>query len=301
MTKEQIPSGIAMPCPFANPIDGGQAVVTDVSSVSAENTVNFQKGFGSAYGAPGSSGGKYVSRGEMNGFGKAMSTDVFRYKCGVLNEFDEALVALTGGYHRDAVIDFRERNSWKLFKIISLVDNNTHDPRTEGVTGQYWQYLNVEGVNPSDGRFKLFTFPDVKSGTGIRDLAGYLKITSSTLIGFVKAPHSGVITFTGSLEASYTSDWPGYQDKSYGFAIVAFEGDTISELEELDPVSNFGTCIYFGGDCAGIYGDHFVIDTTYKKVYALNLQADKYYSFWIVSANTTLLSSNMSGVLNVIG
>lgn len=140
MTSTQMPSAISMPCPFANPIDGSTATVTEVSKISSETTVNFQKGFGSGYSAPSSAGGKYVTRGEMNGIGKALGTDTFRARVGAINTFDPELAAAIGGYPKGAILKYVSGNN--IYDVISLQDSNLTDFNSVGVDNVWWRMMN---------------------------------------------------------------------------------------------------------------------------------------------------------------
>ena len=122
MTSSQIPSRIAMPCPFGG---FGSDNITPIKTVTGTD-VNFPDGFPSAYGAPTDTSGKFVTRKEMNAIGNLASNDLFYHKCGGLNTFDAAFCAQIGGYPKGAVLKMLGDNN-TVFDVISLVDNNTFD------------------------------------------------------------------------------------------------------------------------------------------------------------------------------
>lgn len=118
MTSSQIPSRIAMPCPFGG---FGSNNITPIKTVTGTD-VNFPDGFPSAYGAPTDTSGKFVTRKEMNAIGNLASNDLFYHKCGGLNTFDAEFCAQIGGYPKGAVLELLVGND--LRRVISLTDNN---------------------------------------------------------------------------------------------------------------------------------------------------------------------------------
>ena len=118
MTSLQMPSRIAMPCPFGG---FGDNNITPISPI-AGNDVNFVDGFPSSFEAPTSTGGRFVTRKEMNAIGNLASRDLFYHKCGGLNTWDTDFCIAIGGYPKGAVLEFLVGND--LRKVISLTDNN---------------------------------------------------------------------------------------------------------------------------------------------------------------------------------
>ena len=118
MTSAQVPSRIAMPCPFGG---FGTENITQIQNLSGAD-VNFPDGFPAIYGAPTDTDGKFVTRKEMNAIGNLASRDLFYHKCGGLNTFDAEFCAQIGGYPKGAVLELLVGND--LRRVISLTDNN---------------------------------------------------------------------------------------------------------------------------------------------------------------------------------
>lgn len=146
-----MPTRLAMPQPFASGTNATRATIASVSG----DSVNYVDGFPGKYSLPASEGGKYVSRGEMNAIGNMASNDIHYFKCGGLNTFDEAFCAAIGGYPKGAVLEYI--NDYKLYEVISLIDNNSVNFLTDGIDGVNWQFLNqdIAEINPD---YKEFTF-----------------------------------------------------------------------------------------------------------------------------------------------
>ena len=171
MTSSQIPSRIAMPCPFGG---FGSKNITPIKTVTGSD-VNFPDGFPSAYGSPTDTRGKFVTRKEMNAIGNLASNDLFYHKCGGLNTFDAAFCAQIGGYPKGAVLDYINGN--QISQIISIIDNNTINVLNDGVDGINWIFANKE-------RAQLNLFED----KSINSMSGF------TTIGAFIAPSSGIVS-----------------------------------------------------------------------------------------------------------
>lgn len=184
MTQLEIPTRMAMPCPFA----GGTGALLKKIGLTSGNDPNFKDGFPSVYGAPASNGGKYVKRGELNAIGNLASNDLFYHKCGGLNTFDQSFCNAIGGYPYGSILDFIDRDNYSLFKIISLVDNNKVVPDANTIDNVSWAYLNVPDAKPSTDRsiakFKLYGYSGLfgtNNPIGIFQsmYSGYLSISDS--------------------------------------------------------------------------------------------------------------------------
>ena len=190
MTSLQIPKRTVMPCPFGG---FGTDNITEIATISGGNNVNFLEGFPSAYGAPSSNNGKFVTRKEMNAIGNLASRDLFYHKCGGLNTFDPQFCAAIGGYPKGAVLQYPVAN--QIFEVMSLVENNTIDftnsnSGVSGITngsvdGINWVYCNKE--IPSTGKVTI--------SSGNTPLGN----TASTL-DVVEIPASGYIVGNIGLE-----------------------------------------------------------------------------------------------------
>jgi hypothetical protein len=177
MDSTQMPNRIAMKQPFASGAgDGGLIPIVNQEG----DKVNFIEGFPPIYAAPASSGGKYVSRGEMNAIGNLASNDLFYHKCGGLNVFDGELSNVIGGYPKGAVLKYHHNDF--LYDVISLQDNNTWNYIEDGVDNEHWAYLSVPEKMVDDVFFE--------GGTGVA--------TGGTILGVIKAEKtSGLIVKTG--------------------------------------------------------------------------------------------------------
>lgn len=287
---------IAMPMPFAGATGAALASIAQTSG----SVINFPDGFPQNYSAPHSKGGKYITRGEMNAIGNLATRNDFYEMCGGLNTFDENFCEKIRGYPKNAILDYLELDSYKLFKVISLIDSNFYNVQTNGVDGVNWQYLNVANADPSGNELHLFNFPDQESGYN-----GWsndnLYITNQTLIAVIKPAFSGVLVYDGFLSATNTTTREvssPFNNKAYGFAIVSFSGSTLESIASKNPNKDNGQCIYYGGDASGLLSN--VDNHTYYNTSMLTMVPNMYYSFWMCSANTTIHNSEMRGILRKV-
>lgn len=181
MTSAQVPSRIAMPCPFGG---FGTENITPIQNLSGSD-VNFPDGFPAIYGAPVDNNGRFVTRKEMNAIGNLASNDLFYHKCGGLNTFDADFCVNIGGYPKGAILDYLVGSELK--KVVSLTENNkfcftgeelSEDQISGGLkVGQVdninWAYLNHPfisgelfsgGFSIRNGFTTIFTFVAPKSG-----------------------------------------------------------------------------------------------------------------------------------------
>lgn len=197
------PTRLFIPQPFAS---GSGAAYTPIGVASGDN-VNFVDGFPSAYGAPASGGGKFITRGEMNAIGRLASQNEFYRACGGINTFDAALAVAIGGYPMYAVLQYREGTD--VFNVISLKDNNMVDftgqtptdaqyeagIRIGTVDGENWGFCNVN--TNRTGNQVIMRLPESLYG-------GMAETTSSdgnaivNNLGIFKAPRTGNIIVAGS-------------------------------------------------------------------------------------------------------
>ena len=207
MTSSQIPSRIAMPCPFGG---FGSDNITPIKTVTGTD-INFPDGFPSAYGAPTDTSGKFVTRKEMNAIGNLASNDLFYHKCGGLNTFDADFCASIGGYPKGAVLEYLMGN--QLYYVMSLKDNNKIDftgktPTSSqsdagitsgGVDSINWVFCNTE--MPSQQIISLYSSDDTNITIGDHN-NGYIA-------GVVRCFADGIITGQISLKYGYngTADY----------------------------------------------------------------------------------------------
>lgn len=177
---------ISMPTPFAG---GSGATITEILKTSG-SSVNFRDGFPSAYSAPHSGGGKYVTRGEMNAVGNLASKNDFYEMCGGVNTFDPTFASDIGGYPEGAILDYVE--GLKFFKVISLQDNNTFNFIEEGVDGIHWDLMNQSNAEAdNDVIIARVSFGDKHTRLASVDTPMFEYFDTITA---VRAPFSGILS-----------------------------------------------------------------------------------------------------------
>lgn len=142
---------MAMKYPFAN---NDTTNFTAIEQTKAAGDFNFETGFNTPYSAPKSGGGKFVTRKEMNAIGNLASRNNYYDICGGINTFDQSLCDLIGGYPKGAILEYLL--GLKLYKVMSMVDNNTVNFITDGIDTVNWQYLNQD--NAEAGREVALSF-----------------------------------------------------------------------------------------------------------------------------------------------
>ena len=284
---------LAMPCPFAAGTGGS---FTPINTTGGQNDVNFPEGFATAYGVPVSRNGKLVTRLEMNAIGNLASQNQFYFLSGGINTFDATFANLIGGYPQDAVLDYLHEE--KLYKVISLVDDNLVDFTSVGVDDVNW---TVSGAyDDTTPKNVLFTVPSVTTGYN-----GYegnsLVIANCTPIGYAHGVN-GMLVFGGEITATNTGtrsiSGTNVDADAYGFCVVCIEADDESTLAARSPLTYQGTCIYYNGKSYNLYtGDSSSPTVVYSGGAFVKVVGSKYYSFWLCSANTTISSSTQYAFL----
>lgn len=199
MTSTEFSQGkykpLAMPMPFgANDSDN----YTTPGLVQSAANFNFLDGFPTAYSAPHSGGGKYVTRKEMNGIGNVASRYEFFRRVGGIVTFDPDFATAIGGYPKGAVLDYLD--GLNVHKVYSAVDNNMVNFVTDGVDGVNWIFVNqdkgdtrsvllsVDSI-PASGDSTLGTFRATKTGL-IAPVFNIEKILGSTWQKILPGPAS---------------------------------------------------------------------------------------------------------------
>lgn len=178
---------IAMPMPFAGATGAALASIAHTSG----SVMNFPDGFPQNYSAPHSRGGKYVTRGEMNAVGNLASRNDFFRNCGGINTFDAAISAAIGGYPAGAVLEYLE--GYQLFKVISLVDNNTVNFNNEGVDGVNWKILNQNEAQFDSESLITSCSIHPQSNTYLDDGTTLSALDYFDVITAIKAPITGTM------------------------------------------------------------------------------------------------------------
>lgn len=130
--------GLMIPQPFASGDDDHQAAFKPIDNEALTNDVNFVEGFTPAFAAPGSQGGRYVTRQEMNAIGHLASVNEFRRQVGGIITFNQDLADKIGGYPMGAVLEYLDGLNY--YRVISRVDNNMVNFNDVGVDGVNWAY-----------------------------------------------------------------------------------------------------------------------------------------------------------------
>lgn len=219
MTSSQIPSRIAMPCPFGG---FGSDNITPIKTVTGTD-VNFPDGFPSAYGAPTDTDGKFVTRKEMNAIGNLASNDLFYHKCGGLNTFDAAFCAAVGGYPRGAILEYVAGT--QIYNVMSLVDNNKVDftgadhssdgtgISTGTVDGINWTYCNKD--TPSSQQNVIVASGDE---TGVT-----IDYQNGSVVSYFTSPANGMLTASIDLKYGDPNLQSGYGNcESNGYSSNIF-------------------------------------------------------------------------------
>ena len=245
MTSAEVPSRLPMLKPFA--FNGTRDAIPD----STGDFMNITQGFPSVYGIPKSSGGKYVSRSDMNSLGFLATNDIFYHKCGGLNTFDASFSDKIGGYPKGAVLQFLNGNY--LYNVISLHDNNTFNFVSENsINGVDWAYCNEE-MAPTD-RILVFESNQTLFSTGTNSSS---MTYTETFLGVFKATKSGPIIFEGELEPIIVH--AGSQPSgNIGVGIFIIDlGESYNEIPELsiDTISQWTAVALFHGNLGTSIGN----------------------------------------------
>lgn len=195
MTSSQVPSRMAMPCPFGG---FGSNNTVPIAQVTGSD-VNYVDGFPEAYGAPSANNGKFVRRKQMNAIGKLASNDLFYHKCGGLNTFDADFCAAVSGYPKGAILEYV--SGTQIYNVMSLVDNNKvdftgADHSSDGtgissgtVDGINWTYCNKDA--PSQHVINVVS----GDGTGVS-----VDSTYGSIVSYFTSSANGMLTASIFLE-----------------------------------------------------------------------------------------------------
>ena len=245
MTSAEVPSRLPMLKPFA--FNGTRDAIPD----STGDFMNITQGFPSVYGIPKSSGGKYVSRSDMNSLGFLATNDIFYHKCGGLNTFDASFSDKIGGYPKGAVLQFLNGNY--LYNVISLHDNNTFNFVSENsINGVDWAYCNEE-MAPTD-RILVFESNQTlfSTGTNISSMT-----YTETFLGVFKATKSGPVIFEGGVEPIIVRPVVTPQGASGVGIFIIDLGESYNEIPKLsiDTISQWTAVVLLHGNLNTSIGD----------------------------------------------
>ena len=216
MTRENMPSRLYIPQPFASGDGSVVADLTPIDTISGDK-VNFVDGFPSVYGSPTSQGGKLMTRGEMNAIGHLASVNEYYRRCGGINTFDPELAMKIGGYPSGAVLEIIEGLDYH--KVISLVDDNKVDFNGDTLTEQQVAagitLGSIDGVNwayCANGEIDTSMIVAELPNFHWLGAANQGLVEIATLTSF-KAKQNGVLSFEGSFDYDTYSKFD-YKDES---------------------------------------------------------------------------------------
>lgn len=150
-------SPIVMPEPFAE--SGSKTLPANTQNDASG--FSFPLGFSGSYSSPKSKNGKYVTRAQMNAIGNLATHNDFYRRCGGLNTFDSVFADKIGGYPSGAVLDYIIGD--KLFKIMSMIDNNMVAPSDQSIDGGTWIFMNQDVPTPGASLVASFSGSPVES------------------------------------------------------------------------------------------------------------------------------------------
>lgn len=113
------------------------------------NTVaNIELGFPEVFSTPITKNGKYLKRADVNALGYISTIMAYRYQMGLPNEWNSDICNTVGGYPKNAVLDYCERDSsgiiTETYKITSCVDNNMTKPTATVIKeAKFWRRVSI--------------------------------------------------------------------------------------------------------------------------------------------------------------
>lgn len=288
---------LAMPRPFAK---GSSGTITAIES-SSGNNVNFLDGFPSAYSAPSSGGGKYITRGEMNAIGNLASQNQFYFLAGGINTFDSTFATSIGGYPKDAVLKYL--NNGYLYDVVSLVDNNTVDFTSVGVDGENWGYLSVTEKKVFDDVF-------FEGGTGITVGSGVLAIIKAKKSAGLVV-QTALSPTTGDIETEYSAS--GITETRAGCGIMIKDcGTTLpsSAITFPSATSSGSGFVANWQDWKSLYGDFTIImkstsgtgtyyDEQYEAGAMMSVTKDRYYAIGLMCGEGVWAYAESASVIKI--
>lgn len=333
MTAEQFGDSkykpILMPMPFGADAPSANYDIPSVGSVS--NAPNFKDGFPSAFSSPKSLNGQYVTRKQINGIGNLATRYEFFRRVGGLNTFDADFAIEIGGYPRGCVLDFLYDN--KLYKVLSLVDNNkvdftgaipTESQASHGiiagrVDGYSWLYCNIANqvVKYNEiGEVEDFEWSgdgspqEPLNSTFPSNNIPFLYVFDNFPIAQFTATKNGYIYIKGS--SNFESSWVSvnsdflnannlYADHERikgGFAIAVCEGNNNLESTSNPPVffysrGSFAYGFIPSGDTVTVGGAWRVRYDNSNVVSAAQVVAGHDYSIYVVNKGGMITNSTL--------
>lgn len=249
MKSNEIPSRAIVPQPFAS---GTGAAYSPISAVSVANAPSFPDGFPSSFSAPSSSGGNYITRGQMNAIGRLASQAEFFDAIGHLRTFDADFCTAIGGYPKGSIL--WEYSSGTIRAVESLVEDNTINFLTYGVDGTNWRYAYnpsvtnmfpsysrknavsvlgpITGVPPAGEGYTPLTAWTPMPFDGFMDIVWAYTLSAGTgiTIQLVVGPSSGIIPFEGDVLPTLTDPLDNTIDYVIKDIVVGNDGRWSSPL-----------------------------------------------------------------------
>jgi hypothetical protein len=246
MLSSEMPSRIPIKKPFAQ--DGDRSTIANVDG----NDMNYITGFPSVYSAPGSQGGKYLMRAELNALGNVATNDLFYHKCGGLNTFDPAFAAAIGGYPKGAILQYLKDGN--LYFVMSMYDHNTRNFNEYGIDGTYWKYCYASEAGTNQDPI----FAEITSQVNLLNTTELLlkKTSVSGILSVYDVSYTSSSRFT-----TYDNNNTPSTDSLFGCGIMirtgsdptAFALPTVSSSNDYHSVYNFAGTVG-GGNFSRVEG-----------------------------------------------
>ena len=298
MTSSQLLQQV-VPEPFASESDALATISTETPS----DEISFKLGFPPAFSAPRSGGGEYILRGMMNAVGNLASANEHFRQAGGLYQFNQKWAAANNGYPKNAVLDFLNGN--KLYKVLSLIDNNMYDytgsTPTEtgiiqgGVDGIHWMYCNVDQEVKYN---EICEMPDF-SWPKLTNPRWNLFKDDVFQIGYFTAPRNGTLGFTGSYDFESVGI-PDAGDTYHpgGFLIaVCYDTDYDDIIDSPSAAPTAAKYIYSRGNPIFTVPNGGGNNITEDDVATFNVIAGTNYAIYVVNCGGNVTNSNFKVVL----
>lgn len=168
-----LPNYVKFVQPFAQSGERNEIPNSSSETLNANNA-SLELGFPPITSLPMSGGGIPPERKDFNGLGYLCTSVAAYLQQGGLFQFDNELSGLIGGYPQGAVLNYIDMTNGKVFRLISLIANNTYNYlENPDYIGQYWKYIdNNTAANTGRGIGDVFINMSSRSPVGALPLDG---------------------------------------------------------------------------------------------------------------------------------
>ena len=278
MTRQEaevVAAGLMIPQPFAAGDGDHPAAFKPIDNEPISNDVNFVEGFTAAFAAPGSQGGRYVTRQEMNAIGYLASVNEFKRQTGGINTYNPTLAAKIGGYPKGAVLEYLDGLNY--YRVISRVDNNLVNFNEVGVDGTNWAFCEQGFV--SDGGSSATTVIEIPSFS-LDPVTAESAGMSDFMVCSFKAPRSGVLNIAGEFTPTKKNTSVNY----FGFGLYVKNNPSGS------PKQTVYDAFYASGFYSVNMTNHVYSPDDFK---ICSVTKDELYTLWIIGENVNVQSQSM--------